>query len=223
MSSNVIIKIENVKKSYTKSQALRGVSITMNEGEEYLIRGASGSGKSTLLYLLGGLDRPSAGNVIVNQKNLVDLSDDELALYRNRYVGFVFQFHFLLSTMNCLDNILLPGRLGGIDSKEILERAKHLAKLLGVTHCLEKYPYELSGGEQQRVNIIRALSLKPKLLLCDEPTGNLDSENSQKVIQLIRTLAREFGSTLVVVTHDPQIAQSFSHQLVMKDGLLLTQ
>lgn len=223
MNSNVIIKIENVKKTYKKSHALRGVSITMNEGEEYLIRGASGSGKSTLLYLLGGLDRPSEGNVIVNQKNLVDLNDEELALYRNRYVGFVFQFHFLLSSMNCLDNILLPAHLGGVYSEEILSRAKSLAKLLGVEHCLEKYPYELSGGEQQRINIIRALSLKPKLLLCDEPTGNLDSENSQRVIQLIRTLAREFGATLVVVTHDPQIAQSFNRQLVMRDGLLIMQ
>lgn len=223
MSSNVIIKIENVKKSYTKSHALRGVSITMNEGEEYLIRGASGSGKSTLLYLLGGLDRPSEGRVIVNQNNLVDLSDEDLALYRNRYVGFVFQFHFLLSSMNCMDNILLPSRLGNVYSEEVVERAKKLAKVLNVEHCLEKFPFELSGGEQQRINIIRALSLKPKLLLCDEPTGNLDSENSQKVIQLLRSLAREFGSTLVVVTHDPQIAQSFTNQLVMKDGLLITQ
>lgn len=223
MSSNVIIKIENVKKSYTKSQALRGVSFSMNEGEEYLIRGASGSGKSTLLYLLGGLDRPSEGRVIVNQNNLVDLSDEDLALYRNRYVGFVFQFHFLLSSMNCMDNILLPARLGGVENEEVVARAKNLAKVLNVEHCLEKFPYELSGGEQQRINIIRALSLKPKLLLCDEPTGNLDSENSQKVIQLLRSLSKEFGSTLVVVTHDPQIAQSFSNQLVMKDGLLLTQ
>ena len=223
MNTNVIIKIEDVKKIYKKSHALRGVTITMNEGEEYLIRGASGSGKSTLLYLLGGLDRPTEGKVIVNQKNLVDLSDEELALYRNRYVGFVFQFHFLLSSMNCLDNILLPARLGGVYSDEVMDRAKSLSKLLGVEHCLEKFPFELSGGEQQRINIIRALSLKPKLLLCDEPTGNLDSENSHKVIQLIRTLAREFGATLVVVTHDPQIAQSFNRQLVMKDGLLITQ
>lgn len=223
MSSNVIIKIENVKKTYTKSQALRGVSFTMNEGEEYLIRGASGSGKSTLLYLLGGLDRPTEGKVIVNQNNLVDLSDEDLALYRNRYVGFVFQFHFLLSSMNCMDNILLPGRLGGVESEEVVVRAKNLARVLNVEHCLEKYPYELSGGEQQRINIIRALSLRPKLLLCDEPTGNLDSENSHKVIQLLRSLAKEFGATLVVVTHDPQIAQSFSNQFVMKDGLLITQ
>lgn len=223
MNTNVMIKIENVKKFYKKSHALNGITLSMNEGEEYLIRGASGSGKSTLLYLLGGLDRPTEGKVIVNQKNLVDLTDDDLALYRNRYVGFVFQFHFLLSSMNCLDNILLPGRLGGVYSEEIVERAKQLAKILSVEHCLEKYPYELSGGEQQRINIIRALSLKPKLLLCDEPTGNLDSENSQKVIQLLRSLAKEFHATLVVVTHDPQIAQSFSNQLLMKDGVLVTQ
>ncbi len=223
MSSNIMIKIENVKKLYKKSHALNNVTVTMNAGEEYLIRGSSGSGKSTLLYLLGGLERPSEGKVIVNQKNLSELSDEELALYRNRYVGFVFQFHFLLSSMNCLDNILLPSRLGGMYTEEVRKRAISLAKLLQVEHCLEKYPYELSGGEQQRINIIRALSLKPKLLLCDEPTGNLDSENSQKVIQLLRTLAREFQATLVVVTHDPQIAQSFSNQLVMKDGVLVTQ
>lgn len=223
MSANIIIKVENVKKFYKKSHALNGITLSMNEGEEYLIRGASGSGKSTLLYLLGGLDRPSEGKVIVNQKNLVDLSDEDLALYRNRYVGFVFQFHFLLSSMNCLDNILLPGRLGGVHSEEVVVRAKQLAKILNVEHCLEKFPFELSGGEQQRINIIRALSLKPKLLLCDEPTGNLDSENSQRVIQLLRSLAKEFHATLVVVTHDPQIAQSFSNQLLMKDGLLVTQ
>lgn len=196
----------------------------MDEGGEYLIRGASGSGKSTLLYLLGGLDRPTDGEVVVNQKNLVDLSDEELALYRNRYVGFVFQFHFLLPSMNCLDNILLPARLAGMDAKETAEvkaRALDLAKTLMVTHCLEKFPFELSGGEQQRINIIRALSLRPKLLLCDEPTGNLDSENSQKVIQLLRMLSREFKSTLVVVTHDPMIAESFSSQFLMKDGMLV--
>ncbi|MBC7429089.1 MAG: ABC transporter ATP-binding protein [Bacteriovorax sp.] len=223
MSANIMIRVENVKKFYKKSHALNGITLTMNEGEEYLIRGASGSGKSTLLYLLGGLDRPTEGKVIVNQKNLVELSDEDLALYRNRYIGFVFQFHFLLSSMSCLDNILLPGRLGGVYSDEVMTRAKQLAKILSVEHCLEKFPYELSGGEQQRINIIRALSLKPKLLLCDEPTGNLDSENSQKVIQLLRSLAKEFHATLVVVTHDPQIAQSFSNQLLMKDGILVTQ
>lgn len=221
MNSNIIIKIENVTKHYAKSKALNGVTLNLQENEEYLIRGSSGSGKSTLLYLLGGLERPTSGEVIVNHKRLSDLSDDELALYRNRYVGFVFQFHFLLSSMTCLDNILLPSRLGDLYSKEVEERCLQLARVLQVEHCLEKLPYELSGGEQQRINIIRALSLKPKLLLCDEPTGNLDSENSQRVIQLLRTLAKEFHSTLLVVTHDPVISQSFKNQLVMKDGQLL--
>lgn len=220
---SVIIRLSNVKKFYNKSRALNGVTLAMNEGEEYLIRGASGSGKSTLLYLLGGLDRPTEGEVVVNQKNLASLNDEELALYRNRYVGFVFQFHFLLPSMNCLDNLLLPARLAGFSSaetQEVKERVLKLAENLQVTHCLQKFPFELSGGEQQRINIIRALSLKPKLLLCDEPTGNLDSENSQKVIQLLRTLAREFHATLVVVTHDPVIAESFNNQFLMKDGML---
>lgn len=219
-----IIKIQNVKKFYKQSRALNGVTLTMNEGEEYLIRGASGSGKSTLLYLLGGLDRPTAGEVIVNQKNLVDLSDEELAVYRNRYIGFVFQFHFLLPSMNCLNNLLLPARLAGLSNEETLgvrDRVINLANTLGVTDCLDKFPFELSGGEQQRINIIRALSLKPKLLLCDEPTGNLDSENSKKVIQLLRTLASEFKATLVVVTHDPLIAESFTNQILMKDGMIV--
>ncbi|MDO9183070.1 MAG: ABC transporter ATP-binding protein [Bacteriovorax sp.] len=220
-----IIKILNVKKFYKLSRALNGVTLTMNEGEEYLIRGASGSGKSTLLYLLGGLDRPTEGEVIVNQKNLVELSDEELAVYRNRYIGFVFQFHFLLPSMNCLNNLLLPARLAGFSKEEtenVTTRVLGLASTLSVTHCLEKFPFELSGGEQQRINIIRALSLKPKLLLCDEPTGNLDSENSKKVIQLLRTLAKEFHSTLVVVTHDPIIAESFHNQFLLKDGILVS-
>lgn len=220
---SIIIRLTNVKKFYKQSRALNGVTLAMNEGEEYLIRGASGSGKSTLLYLLGGLDRPSEGEVVVNQKNLAQLNDEELALYRNRYVGFVFQFHFLLPSMNCLDNLLLPARLAGLSAKEtseVKERVLHLADGLQVNHCLNKFPFELSGGEQQRINIIRALSLKPKLLLCDEPTGNLDSENSRKVIQLLRALAKEFHATLVIVTHDPVIAESFSNQFLMKDGVL---
>lgn len=222
---SAIIKIENVKKFYKQSRALNGVNLTMNEGGEYIIRGASGSGKSTLLYLLGGLDRPTEGRVIVNQKNLAELSDEELAIYRNRYIGFVFQFHFLLPSMNCLDNLLLPSRLAGVSSDEsakIRERVLSLADTLSVTHCLEKFPFELSGGEQQRINIIRALSMKPKLLLCDEPTGNLDSENSTKVIQLLRALSKEFGATLIIVTHDPLIAENFQNQILMKDGLVVS-
>ena len=218
---NDILSIKNVKKYYGKSHALNGVTLSMHTAEEYVIRGASGSGKSTLLYLIGGFDRPTEGEIIVNGRNLANMTDEELAIYRNRYVGFVFQFHFLLPSMNCLDNILLPARLGDGDILKVKQDTHELAKLLKVEHCLAKFPFELSGGEQQRINIIRALSMKPKLLLCDEPTGNLDSENSQKVILLLRTLAKEFGSTLVVVTHDPLVAENFREKIVMKDGILV--
>lgn len=217
-----IVIVDNVVKTFGKQNALNGVSIHLKEGEEYSIQGASGSGKSTLLYMLGGLDRPTKGTITVNNQNLNTLSDEDLALYRNQYVGFVFQFHFLLPSMNALQNIYLPARLNGDLTKEITNRVDDLAQKLNVTHILNKFPYELSGGEQQRINLIRALSLSPKLLLCDEPTGNLDSQNSSIVIQLLRTLSKENGSTLIVVTHDTEIGASFKNQLHMKDGKFIT-
>lgn len=215
-----LIEINNVKKSFSKVYALSGVSKNLEEGEQYAIQGSSGSGKSTLLYLLGGLDRPSEGSILINGKNLAEFSDEELASYRNRNVGFVFQFHFLLPSMNCLDNILLPAKIGGVSQKDLKGEIENLAERLKISHCLKKYPFELSGGEQQRVNIIRALSLKPKILLCDEPTGNLDSENSLNVAQILKSLAKDFGSTLVVVTHDIAVANEFDNQLFMSDGMM---
>jgi ABC-type lipoprotein export system ATPase subunit len=185
-----------------------------------VIQGASGSGKSTLLYLIGGLDGPSKGQIIVNNNDLSSFKDEELAHYRNKFVGFVFQFHFLLPSMNCLKNILLPSKIGGIGGSLVEKRVKDLSDYLGVEHCLAKNPFELSGGEQQRINIIRALSLKPKLILCDEPTGSLDSENSKKVIGLLKDLSKEFDSTLVLVTHNEGIASEFSHVLQMHDGFI---
>jgi ABC-type lipoprotein export system ATPase subunit len=213
-----IVTVTDVKRYYGLSKALNGVSVNFNSGEEYVIKGASGSGKSTLLYLLGGLDRPTEGEVIVNGFNLNNLNDEELAEYRNKFVGFVFQFHFLLPSMNALDNIYLPARLSGELTDEVKKRVMDLAHKLSVNNLLNKMPYELSGGEQQRINIIRALSLRPKLLLCDEPTGNLDSQNSLLVIELLRTLSKEYGSTLIVVTHDSLLASTFINQLTMKDG-----
>jgi ABC-type lipoprotein export system ATPase subunit len=213
-----LVEVKNITKDFSKVHALRSVSFELEEGGQYAIRGASGSGKSTLLYLLGGLDQPKTGEINMFGKDIAKLNDEDLASFRNNYVGFVFQFHFLLSSMNCIDNILLPGQIGGKKSKNQLQFAKELAEKLGVTHCLKKFPYELSGGEQQRINIIRALSLRPKLLLCDEPTGNLDSENSQIVTDLLKDLAVKFGSTLVVVTHDNQMAEQFEHQFRMRDG-----
>ncbi|TNF31292.1 MAG: ABC transporter ATP-binding protein [Deltaproteobacteria bacterium] len=213
-----LFQIENVKKTYGKVHALRGVNLSLEGNSQYVICGASGSGKSTLLYLLGGLDRPSEGRILVEGKDLSSYDDESLARYRNLYVGFVFQFHFLLPSMNCMNNIMLPAQIGGATPSDLKENVQVLAEKLGVTHCLKKYPYELSGGEQQRVNIIRALSLRPKLLLCDEPTGNLDSENSMKVTSLLKQLATEYQSTLVVVTHDDKVAAHFDNKISMVDG-----
>jgi lipoprotein-releasing system ATP-binding protein len=215
------IRLENVEKSFGKTKVLRGLNFQIDDRELVAIRGASGSGKSTLLYLLGGLDQPTTGKVFINNKNLTSMNDDELANFRNTHVGFVFQFHFLLPSMTCRDNILLPARIGGHSTSKIEKDIEELAKNLGVTHCLSKFPFEISGGEQQRINIIRALSLRPKILLCDEPTGNLDSKNSEKVSTLLKNLAAEFGATLLVVTHDDKVASFFPRKIVIEDGQII--
>lgn len=210
--------IENVYKDFNEVRVLKGISATLDIGKQYVIEGASGSGKSTLLYLIGGLDTPTSGKILVNNEEISRKNDAQLASYRNRHVGFVFQFHFLLPSMKCIDNLLLPARIAGEDESKVMNWINELAKRLGVPHCLNKYPYQLSGGEQQRVNLIRALSLKPELLLCDEPTGNLDSKNTQIVVELLHELSREYGSTLVVVTHDLKVSQSFENKFVIEDG-----
>jgi lipoprotein-releasing system ATP-binding protein len=215
------IRLENVEKSFGTTKVLRGINISIQERELVAIRGASGSGKSTLLYLLGGLDQPTSGTVMINQKNISLMGDEELAQFRNNNVGFVFQFHFLLPSMNCRDNILLPARIGAKSLPQVEADMVKLADILGVNHCLNKYPFEISGGEQQRVNIIRALSLRPKILLCDEPTGNLDSKNSEKVASLLKNLAAEFKATLLVVTHDDKVASYFPRKIVIEDGQII--
>ena len=215
------IRLEQVEKSFGKTRVLRGLNISIDQKELVAIRGASGSGKSTLLYLLGGLDHPTSGKVIIDNKNLSSLGDEQLAQFRNESVGFVFQFHFLLPSMTCRDNILLPGRIGGRNMAQVEADDIKLADILGVNHCWDKYPYEISGGEQQRVNIIRALSLRPKILLCDEPTGNLDSKNSEKVATLLKNLASDFGATLLVVTHDDKVASYFPRKIVIEDGQII--
>ena len=215
-----LITVRNLSKIYGTTKALANISFDFMAGTHYAIQGASGSGKSTLLYLLGGLDRPSEGTISSDGKDMASFSNDQLAAYRNLFIGFVFQFHFLLPSMNCRSNIFLPALIGGVMSPELEHSVMALAEHLEVLSCLEKMPYQLSGGEQQRINIIRALSLRPKLLLCDEPTGNLDSVNSEKVTLLLKNLATKFGATLIVVTHDSKVASHFNHRLWMKDGHL---
>jgi ABC-type lipoprotein export system ATPase subunit len=215
------IVLKNVEKTFGNTKVLRGLNFEIKAKELVAIRGASGSGKSTLLYLLGGLDQPTSGEVLIGQKNLSKMNDEDLAAFRNGNVGFVFQFHFLLPSMSCWDNILLPARIGGHNLKQVESDCQELAKILGVTHCLAKFPFEISGGEQQRINIIRALSLRPKILLCDEPTGNLDSRNSEKVATLLKNLSADFGATLLVVTHDDKVASFFPRKIVIEDGQII--
>jgi lipoprotein-releasing system ATP-binding protein len=216
------IQVNDVYKNYGQTEVLRGLSFEMEKGAQYSIQGMSGSGKSTLLYILGGLDKADRGTVTINNQNLSNLDDLALSRFRNKSVGFVFQFHFLLPSMKNLENILLPAKLGEADISEVKKRALEFAEILGVSHCLNKYPFEISGGEQQRINIIRATSLRPDLLLCDEPTGNLDSKNSHKVIDLLKSVSTKLGTTLLVVTHDGVIANSFQRKITIEDGRIIS-
>lgn len=216
------VKLNNISKSFGKTKVLNNIDLRIDSGEQVVIKGASGSGKSSLLYLMGALDKPDSGNISIDGLELNQLNDEKLALFRNSKVGFVFQFHFLLPSMNCLDNILLPSKIGEVKDKNIQSWIESLCEKLGVSHCLKKYPFEISGGEQQRINIIRALSLRPALLLCDEPTGNLDSKNSALVMELLKNLSTDIKSTLVVVTHDNKIADSFSRKITIEDGYIIS-
>ncbi len=214
------IDATDVTKTFGKNHVLNKVNFHLESGSQCVIKGASGSGKSTFLYIVGGLERLNGGNIFVGDHNLSKMNDDQLARYRNEAVGFVFQFHFLLSSLTNLENILLPARLGKKKINEVESYITGLAKRLGVEECLEKYPYEISGGQQQRINLIRALSLKPALLLCDEPTGNLDSANSEVVTELLLELSEKQGTTLLVVTHDEEVSRHFDRVYHMVDGVL---
>jgi ABC-type lipoprotein export system ATPase subunit len=218
----MFIEVKQLEKSYGKTQVLRGMSFDVERAHDLAIVGASGCGKSTLLYTLGALEKPDSGVIKIDGVDISGLGDEELANFRNEFIGFVFQFHFLLPSMNCLDNVLLPAKIGGRKIKEIKSRVLDFAKILKVEHCLKKYPFEISGGEQQRINIIRAISLNPKLILCDEPTGNLDSKNSSTVLELLRSISEEIDSTLIVVTHDKVIADSFHQKITIEDGQIFS-
>lgn len=217
-----IINAVDIHKSFGDTSVLNGISLSIEKGEQVALQGMSGSGKSTFLYILGGLDKANSGKVEIDNKDISQLADEELAIFRNQSVGFVFQFHFLLPSMNCIDNILLPAKIGNSKISEVKKRVLEFAKLLDVEHCLKKYPFEISGGEQQRVNIIRAISMNPDLLLCDEPTGNLDSKNSDKVITLLKEVASKLNSTLIVVTHDYAVASRFEKKITIEDGRIIS-
>lgn len=202
-------------------RALDGVSFALEAGEHVALTGPSGSGKSTLLNLLGGLERPTGGRLLVAGTDLATLSADELAEYRCRRVGMIFQSFQLLGRMSALENVILPMRLGGVPQVERTRRAMDLLALVGLSARAGHRPSALSGGEQQRVAIARALSMEPSVLLADEPTGNLDSVRAEEIVELLSLLCRERRLTLVVVTHDSAIAARAGRRLSLRDGRLL--
>ncbi len=222
MAKKILLSASNIHKSYSQGigelQILKGINLQLYEGEALGIVGTSGSGKSTLLQILGTLDRPQAGELIYEDKNLLAMPEEDLASFRNETMGFVFQFHHLMSELTALENVMLPCRIGGVPKDEAEAQAHDLLNLLGLNERLSHYPSQMSGGELQRVAIARALVRKPKILFADEPTGNLDSTNSGKIQEIFFLLKEKFNLSLIVVTHDVSFAQRFPRLLRMKDG-----
>ncbi len=219
-----MIELDHVSKQFAGKRhvtALENLSLIIPRGEMVSIVGPSGSGKSTLLNLIGGLDRPSAGEVRVDGKALSGLSDDELTKVRRDTIGFIFQFFNLLPTLSSLENVGLPLHLRGWARAKVDERARELLSLVQLDRRTSHLPDELSGGERQRVAIARALSIYPPILLADEPTGNLDTRTGQEILALIRDLHSRLGSTVVIVTHDAQVAESCSRTIALRDGRLV--
>lgn len=211
---------KNIKKQYGSLEVLKGVDIHIEPSEVISIVGSSGAGKTTLLTILGTLDRPSSGEILFNGINITSLSEKKLAAFRNQYIGFVFQFHHLLPEFTALENICIPAFIKKVSKKEAELKATELLELLGLKHRANHKPSELSGGEQQRIAVARALINDPKVIFADEPSGNLDSENAQNLHQLFFKLRDELKQTIVVVTHNEILANMADRKLIMKDGLI---
>lgn len=215
-----IVKVENLSKVYgkgsTEVKALDNVSLSIEKGEFVAIVGASGSGKSTLLHLMGGVDRPTSGRVMINDTDIFQLNNDKLAIFRRRQIGIIYQFYNLLPTLNVEENITLPMELDGrkVEDGELDD----ILKLLGLTKRRKHLPNELSGGQQQRTSIGRALITRPALILADEPTGNLDSKSSNEIVELLRKSNREYNQTIVMITHNLEIPKCADRIITIEDG-----
>ena len=220
-----VLETKNLKKYYgsgdTQVKALDGVDLTVENGEFVAIVGTSGSGKSTLLHMLGGLDRPTGGSVLVEGRDIFALKDEELTIFRRRKIGFVFQSYNLVPVLSVFDNIVLPIQLDGgrVDEAYV----NQVIEALGLEQKLSRLPSQLSGGQQQRVAIARALATKPAILLADEPTGNLDSRTSQDVLSLMKTTGQKFAQTMVMITHNEEIAQLADRIVRIEDGRIVTR
>ena len=219
-----ILRTENLKKYYDQNvvcvKALDGVSLSVEQGEFVAIVGTSGSGKSTLLHMLGGLDRPTSGTVLVDGKRIFDLEDGELTIFRRRKIGFVFQAYNLVPVLNVYENIVLPIQLdGGVVDTDFVGQ---IIDILGLSEKINSLPNQLSGGQQQRVAIARALATKPSIILADEPTGNLDSKTSQDVLGLLKVTGQKFNQTIVMITHNEEIAQMADRIIRIEDGRIIS-
>lgn len=217
-----MIEVKNIIKRYGNLEVLKGVSVTIGDGEIVSIVGPSGAGKTTLLQIIGTLDKPDSGSVLFDGTDVLALKDKELARFRNRNIGFVFQFHQLLPEFTTLENVAMPALIGGEKRSEAFARAKELLSYMNLSDRFEHKPAQLSGGERQRVAVARALINKPAVILADEPSGSLDTQNKQELHKLFFTLRDEMKQTFVIVTHDESLAGDTDRVLHMRDGLIVT-
>ncbi|WP_114779497.1 ABC transporter ATP-binding protein [Botryobacter ruber] len=218
-----MLQVTNIYKKYGALEVLKGIDLTIGTGEVVSIVGASGAGKSTLLHILGTLDTADSGQVLFDDKNIAKMNATDLARFRNRHIGFIFQFHNLLPEFSALENACLPGFLAGRPEKEVIKRAEELLGMLNLSHRLHHKPSEMSGGEQQRTAVARALINSPQVIFADEPSGNLDSQNAQELHDIFFKLRAEFNQTFVIVTHNQDLAEMADRTLVMKDGVIVQE
>jgi lipoprotein-releasing system ATP-binding protein len=216
-----MLKATNITRNYNDLSVLKGVDIFVNKGEIVSIVGSSGAGKSTLLHILGSLDRANAGEIWINNERIDTLNEKELAKFRNKHIGFVFQFHHLLPEFTALENVCIPGWIAGTPKNELEARALELLKILGLQDRASHKPSELSGGEQQRVAVARALINNPDIVFADEPTGNLDSKHAQELHELFLHLQKTMGQTFLIVTHNEALAKMSDRVVHMKDGYIV--
>jgi lipoprotein-releasing system ATP-binding protein len=215
-----LLQTTDIRRQYGNLSVLKGINVSIEAGEVVSIVGASGAGKTTLLQILGTLDRPDFGELLIDGQNVFTLNDSQLAEFRNKRIGFVFQFNNLLPEFTALENVCLPGFIAGTDDDQVRQRAGELLALLGLRDRASHLPSQLSGGEQQRVAVARALINQPAIVFADEPSGNLDSRNAEELHQLFFRLRDEFGQTLVIVTHNEHLADLADRKLVIRDGMM---